>query len=152
MNLCSYPVIDLKATGQNIRDLRIEKGFSIEDFQDYFKFNDPRSIYKWQAGKCLPSIDNLYALSVLLEVPMDRIIVSIRQQNNPSEPQDKACGSVAFEPVAICASEPTVHSIYPKFMVVLSHSIEGGNCEWKMPTCSTWTAPPWEWTAQRLVA
>lgn len=33
----------------------------------FFGFSESRSIYKWQSGQCLPSIDNLYALSVLFQ-------------------------------------------------------------------------------------
>lgn len=89
-----YPVIDLAATGRNIRSLRIQKGFSVEDLQDFFDFNEPRSIYKWQSGQCLPSIDNLYALSVLFGVPMDSIIVGAGRHIAPCELQDEPCGSV----------------------------------------------------------
>ncbi len=70
-----FPVIDLKATGRQIVRLREEKGLTVRDMQRYFGFDAPQAIYKWQRGDTLPSVDNLYALSRLLEVPMDRILV-----------------------------------------------------------------------------
>lgn len=70
-----FPSIDPIATGLNIQKLRNEKGLSVRDVQAWFHFDAPRAIYKWQRGQSLPSIDNLYALSILLEVPMDSIIV-----------------------------------------------------------------------------
>ena len=74
----TYPVIDLSATGRNIRSLRVKRGLSVGDLQSYFNFNEPRSIYKWEAGQCLPSIDNLYALSAILRVTMNEILIPKR--------------------------------------------------------------------------
>lgn len=78
-----YPVIDAAATGANIRRLRIRKGFSVADLQRYFGFEAPQAIYKWQTGQSLPNIDNLYALSRLLGVPMNDILV--QQKNGQSD-------------------------------------------------------------------
>ena len=75
--MCSFPVIDLQATGAKSVRLRKAKGLSVRDLQQYFGFEEPQAIYKWQRGKCLPAVDNLYALSVLLEVPMNDILVSV---------------------------------------------------------------------------
>ena len=80
-----FPVIDLAETGKNIMHLRQERGMTVRDLQAYFGFAEPQAIYKWQSGKSLPSVDNLYALSALLDVPMDEILVpakrSIRELN-----------------------------------------------------------------------
>lgn len=72
-----FPVIDLVATGDNIRRLRVERGLSVRDLQSYFGFEEPRTIYKWQKGECLPTVDNLYALGNLFEVSMDQILVPV---------------------------------------------------------------------------
>ena len=77
-----FPVIDQIATGKNILSLRKEKGLSVKDLQEYFGFEEPQAIYRWQYGKTLPSVDNLYALSALLDVPMERILVSVPNRNN----------------------------------------------------------------------
>ena len=70
MNTKQFPVIDPIATGKNIIRLRVERGMSVRDLQAYFGFEEPQAIYKWQQGKSLPSVDNLYALGALFEVPM----------------------------------------------------------------------------------
>lgn len=70
-----FPVIDLVATGENILRLRKLKGLSVRDLQRYFGFEEPQAIYKWQKGKSLPTVDNLYALGALLDVPMEEITV-----------------------------------------------------------------------------
>ena len=69
MNTKQFPVIDPIATGKNIIRLRVERGMSVRDLQAYFGFEEPQAIYKWQQGKSLPSVDNLYALGALFEVP-----------------------------------------------------------------------------------
>ena len=81
MRFHAFPVIDPIATGKNISSLRKEKGLSVKDLQEYFGFEQPQAIYRWQYGKTLPSVDNLYALSALLDVPMERILVPVPNRN-----------------------------------------------------------------------
>jgi len=71
----SFPVIDLKGTGSNIESCRREAGLSVRELQDYFGFEYPQAIYKWQHGECLPTVDNLLALSRILEVKMEDLLV-----------------------------------------------------------------------------
>ena len=85
----SFPVIDPIATGRNILRLRREKGLSVRQMQAWFNFEEPRAIYKWQSGQSLPSVDNLYALSVLLQVPMGEIIVGALPTNQTMKPQEQ---------------------------------------------------------------
>ena len=91
--LRSFPVIDPVATGQNILRLRRERGLSVRDLQAWFGFEEPRAIYKWQSGRSLPSLDNLYALSALLGVPMEAILIPVRCSVSCNESQAEACGS-----------------------------------------------------------
>ena len=71
----SFPVIDLAQTGKNILRLRKAKGLSVKDLQKFFGFDEPQAIYKWQKGKSLPTVDNLFALSLILQTPMNDILV-----------------------------------------------------------------------------
>jgi transcriptional regulator with XRE-family HTH domain len=77
-----FPCINIIATGANIKNIRIANGLSVRDLQDYFGFEQPQAIYKWQWGECLPSIDNLYALSKLFSVPIDKILVGNNEDFN----------------------------------------------------------------------
>ena len=70
-----FPVIDMAATGRKIKALREHNGYSVQDVQEYFGFDQPQAIYKWQRGETLPSVDNLYALSTLLGEPIKDILV-----------------------------------------------------------------------------
>ena len=78
MNTIPFPVIDLAATGRNIQRLREERGLTVRDLQAYFGFEEPQAIYKWQKGKSLPTVDNLYALAALLQVTVDDILVPLK--------------------------------------------------------------------------
>ena len=71
----AFPVIDPIATGKNIVRLRQARGMTVKDLQQWFGFEEPRAIYKWQQGQTLPSVDNLIALSALLDVPVEDILV-----------------------------------------------------------------------------
>lgn len=68
------PVVDMKLTGQNIASLRIKRGISVREMQHMLGFTTPQSIYKWQRGETLPSIENLAALAYILDVAMDDIL------------------------------------------------------------------------------
>ncbi|WP_366765986.1 helix-turn-helix transcriptional regulator [uncultured Flavonifractor sp.] len=94
----NFPVIDPAATGANIVRLRRARGLSVRDLQAFFGFEEPQAIYKWQKGKSLPSVDNLYALGALLEVPMEEILVSAGSKWNELvyEQQADACCSPHF--------------------------------------------------------
>ena len=70
------PVIDLRATGQNIKTLRKAAGLSVRDLQEILGFTNPQAIYKWQNGDSLPSIDNLVILAAVLGVTIDEILVT----------------------------------------------------------------------------
>ena len=70
-----FPVIDLTATGKNIKRLRRVKHLSVQDVQDYFGLNAPQAIYNWESGKTLPTVDNLIALSLLFRTPIEGILV-----------------------------------------------------------------------------
>ena len=69
------PVIDLRATGQNIKNMRQSAGISVRDLQMILGFTNPQAIYKWQNGDTLPSIDNLVILAAVLGVTVDEILV-----------------------------------------------------------------------------
>ena len=70
-----FPIINLYKTGENIHTLREQKGLSVRTLQSMLGFATPQAIYKWQQGITLPSIDNLVALSSILEVPIEQILV-----------------------------------------------------------------------------
>ena len=75
VDVVRVPVIDLTATGRNIKNLRVSAGISVRDLQTVLGFTNPQAIYKWQNGDSLPSIDNLVILAAVLGVTVDEILV-----------------------------------------------------------------------------
>lgn len=97
MTQAGFPTIDLKATGENIIRLRKSCGLTVRELQRFFGFEEPQAIYKWQQGKCLPSVDNLFALSSLLGVSMNEILVQTQQFSVKNNGQSIDCPfSIAF--------------------------------------------------------
>lgn len=70
-----YLSIQQRETGQRIRELMRENGYSIRDVQEAMGFENPQAVYKWTSGKSLPSLDNLLILSKLLNTSMENILV-----------------------------------------------------------------------------
>jgi len=67
--------IDRIKTGENINKLRKARKFKVRDLQEYFDFSSSQTIYKWQQGATLPSVEHLCLLSRLFGVPMEEILV-----------------------------------------------------------------------------
>lgn len=74
-----YPVIDITKTGQNIKRIMQLKGFTVKDIQEFLQLGTTQSIYHWFDGRNLPTIDNLYALGELFQVPVDAMLVGDRK-------------------------------------------------------------------------
>ena len=98
----SFPVINLKSTGSNIESCRREAGLSVRDLQDYFGFEYPQAIYKWQHGECLPTVDNLLALSRILEVKMEDLLVYEDQEVSFLETGDGSSGDRREQGTVLC--------------------------------------------------
>ena len=70
-----YPIINLKKTGENFKRIRKEKGFTVSQICEAMGFENPQSVYKWQRGETIPSIDNFAALGKLLGIHIEDILV-----------------------------------------------------------------------------
>lgn len=81
MNTITYPTINVKATGARIRELRKQKGIKVAELSEFMGFAEPQAVYKWQRGESLPSVDNLYALSRILETRIEDILVGDDQMS-----------------------------------------------------------------------
>jgi Helix-turn-helix. len=71
----TYPVIDTKATGANIKRLREYAGLSVKELQTLFDFESPQAVYKWQCGRTLPTVDEFVVLAKMFQTPIEKIIV-----------------------------------------------------------------------------
>ena len=73
--MTNIPVINMKATGQNITRLRQQAGLSVANLQQIFGFSTPQAIYKWQRGTALPTVDNLVILASVFNTGINNILV-----------------------------------------------------------------------------
>ncbi len=69
-----YPVIDLKATGSRIKELRKERHLTVSEVAEFMGFESLQAVYKWQRGDSLPTVDNLYALCQLFGTTTEDIL------------------------------------------------------------------------------
>ena len=88
--MAAFPSIDLIRTGKRIETMRKNHGFSVRDIQEYFGFEYPQAVYKWQHGECLPSVDNLFALARLFRVGMDDLLVACGSDEEVPQFTDKS--------------------------------------------------------------
>ena len=72
-------VLDMIATGQNIKSIMSERGYTVKDVQTFLKLSTAQSIYHWFDGRSMPTIDNLYALSELFCLPVDAMLKGNRK-------------------------------------------------------------------------
>ena len=74
-----FPLINKKETGINLRRIMDMRGVTAKDVQQYLGLGCVQSVYRWIDGINMPTIDNLYALSELLQVPIDEIVCGNRK-------------------------------------------------------------------------
>ena len=74
-SIMSFPVIDLVRTGENIKRIAKENGYSADKIRDVLGISDRSNIYKWFRGEVLPAVDNLLALSILFGVTINEMII-----------------------------------------------------------------------------
>lgn len=67
--------IDVKRTGKKMKEICSQKGITVKTIQRELYIGSFQSVYAWFSGKTMPSLDNMYRLSRLLEVPMETLIV-----------------------------------------------------------------------------
>lgn len=67
--------IDQQRTGQKLKIMSKLAGYDVKYIQEYLHLSCPQPVYRWFKGKILPSVENLYALSNLLGVHMEDLLV-----------------------------------------------------------------------------
>lgn len=85
------PIIDKKKTGVHLRRIMDARGLSVKDVQQYLGLGSVQSVYHWLNGISLPTVDNLYALSELFQIPIDKMVCGNRMnyRYQPKTPQEK---------------------------------------------------------------
>lgn len=73
--------IDVEQSGKRIIACIGERGFTLQEIQYFLNLESVQAIYRWKRRN-LPSLSNLYALSDLLEIPIDNFLVALPQKTN----------------------------------------------------------------------
>ena len=82
------PLINKRETGINLRRIMDSRGLSAKDVQEYLGLGCVQSVYRWLDGINMPTIDNLYALSELFQLPIDAMVRGNRLPIAPSNALD----------------------------------------------------------------
>ncbi|MCI8890782.1 MAG: helix-turn-helix transcriptional regulator [Eubacterium sp.] len=67
--------IDVVQTGQKMKKICSTHGLTVKMIQEQLYLGTFQSVYAWFSGKSLPSLDNIYRLSQILNVPIDHMVV-----------------------------------------------------------------------------
>ncbi len=70
-----YLSIKQQETGNRIKELLKENGYTVKDIQQLMGFENPQAVYKWISGRSLPSLDNFLILSKVLHTSIEDILV-----------------------------------------------------------------------------
>lgn len=88
--------IDAVATGKRIRELRDQSGLRITDISDALGFYEPQAVYKWMRGECLPTLRNIYRLSILFGTTIDDIVQGTETGEEGKSRRDTSKGVIEF--------------------------------------------------------
>jgi transcriptional regulator with XRE-family HTH domain len=73
--LIRHPMINLRRTGYNIKMLREKQGMSVKSLSGFLEFESVQAVYNWEAGKTIPSLENLKLLSEIFEKSIEEILI-----------------------------------------------------------------------------
>lgn len=82
VSLPGRPVLDMAGTGKRIRELCHSKGISVKEIQEKLYISSFQSVYAWFSGRTMPKLENMYQLSLLLEVCMEDMLVMTSSAGN----------------------------------------------------------------------
>ena len=71
----AYPSIDMQRTGRKLKHMLETAGYTPRMIQSYLHLSCVQPIYRWYKGLILPSVDHIFALSELLNVHMEELLV-----------------------------------------------------------------------------
>lgn len=70
--------IDKKAVGRRIKNIRLSKGLTLDDFGKFLKA-DNSNICRWENGKTLPSKNKIYKISKFAGITINQLLYGSEQ-------------------------------------------------------------------------
>lgn len=74
MNHFTFPVLNPKNVGKNLKRYRRAAGLSVEKVCEALGIQRTATVYDWERGKNIPAIDNLWAICALYNTKLDSIL------------------------------------------------------------------------------
>lgn len=71
-------IVDVEATGKNIRKLITERGLKTSWVKQQLGITSPATVYKWFKGVCLPDTERLFQLADCLNCGVEEIVITKR--------------------------------------------------------------------------
>lgn len=83
--MMEYPVLDTREVAANLKRMRKERSITVMQVAEFMGFTSPQAVYKWERGDCMPTLDNIFALSRLFDTTID-ILITARREEDESSP------------------------------------------------------------------
>lgn len=82
------PEYDMAQIGNNLRQLRLQHNYTVEQIRDYLCIGSVQAIYKYERGDALPLADKMFALMELYNANLQDIIhtASIEKEGDNLSP------------------------------------------------------------------
>ena len=74
-----FPMINKKETAERLKCFMKWNHLTPRDIQEYLGLTCVQTVYRWLEGVNIPSVDNLYALSLLFHVSVDDLLAGNRK-------------------------------------------------------------------------
>lgn len=88
----SRPEIDMKMFGRILKELRLMRGYTIEQVREYLMLGSVQAVYKYESGKSFPPLDtffalmNLYKANIILDADKIKCYLKIGNSEYAVEP------------------------------------------------------------------
>ena len=69
------PCYDMQAFGARLREVRKQRGISVNQVADYLCLESVQAVYKWELGQTFPKLDNFFALLKLYGVNANEFMI-----------------------------------------------------------------------------
>ncbi len=66
--------LDMELSGKKICAAIKASGYSVKELQEMLYLACPQPVYRWRRGDTLPSVEHLFKLSIILNVPMEDLL------------------------------------------------------------------------------
>lgn len=83
--MMEYPVLNTREVAANLKRMRKERSITVMQVAEFMGFTSPQAVYKWERGDCMPTLDNIFALSRLFDTTID-ILITARREEDESSP------------------------------------------------------------------